>query len=153
MTDKELDDVYKRIEKLEDQVTKQKKMISNLSKKLTDEHETSDALVKSSFSYIVEEWNAEMPKLGIPKITTISGKRAKLVSARLKEYGHDCFHTCIEEIKQSSFLQGKSKRPWTGFTFDWMILPSNFPKVLEGNYNDKRKKEETHTQIPESWIS
>jgi hypothetical protein len=39
-----------------------------------------------------------------------------------------------------------------------MILPNNFPKVLEGNYNDSRKKEQkrftyNNSSIPDSWIS
>ena len=109
---------------------------------------------------IMEEWNRELVPLGIPKVAKISGPRATKVTARIKEYGKDSFHRCIEEVKQSSFLQGKSPKAWTNFNFDWMILPSNFPKVLEGNYNDERKYKEmeavaqqyyTDTSIPKDW--
>ena len=39
-------------------------------------------------------------------------------------------------IKESSFLKGQNNKNWT-ITFDWLIKPSNFIKVLEGNYTDK----------------
>ena len=33
-------------------------------------------------------------------------------------------------------LQGKNSRGWT-ITFDWFVNPTNFQKVLEGNYDRK----------------
>lgn len=112
---------------------------------------------KGSHQDIVNAWNNELVPLGIPKINGIRSKRATMVSARIKEYGKESFFKCIEEVKQSSFLQGKTKKPWTGFTFDWLICPSNFPKVLEGNYNDNRKNNASQVPVyggslPESWL-
>ncbi len=143
MDDKALDDVLKRVKKLEQEVTKLKKLCE-------DEPVT---VSKSSHQKIIDEWNSQLSPLGIPKITSISGKREKLVAARIREHGKESFHTCIEEVKQSSFLQGKTKKAWSGFSFDWMVLPSNFPKVLEGNYNDNRQKEQRGSStLPESWL-
>ena len=148
MEEKVLDNLLQRVTKLEQEV-------DNLTKSLSSE-EISEEAAKSSHAKILEEWNSQLPQLGVPKITSITGKRAKLVTARIREYGKDSFHQCIEEVKQSSFLQGKSGG-WSNFTFDWMLKPSNFPKVLEGNYNDNRKKEggrnfTSSNVIPESWI-
>ena len=42
----------------------------------------------------------------------------------------------IENIRYSSFLKGQNNKNWT-ITFDWLIKPNNFTKVLEGNYRDK----------------
>lgn len=42
----------------------------------------------------------------------------------------------IDNINYSSFLRGQSKSNWI-ITFDWLIRPNNFIKVLEGNYSDK----------------
>lgn len=134
-------------------------------KKVVDSIKETDTLIgyqsENLHQDIVEEWNRELVPLGIPKITAIKNDRAKKVAARIKEYGKDSFHVCIEEVKQSSFLQGKGDgRPWTKFSFDWMILPNNFPKVLEGNYNDNRKYQEMEkiaqqysSAIPESWAN
>lgn len=38
-----------------------------------------------------------------------------------------------ESIRDSDFLRGKNRNGWT-ITFDWFMLPNNFPKVLDGNY-------------------
>ena len=46
----------------------------------------------------------------------------------------------IESIKESPFLQGQNKRGWI-ITFDWFIKPNNFIKVLEGNYIDNKKQQ------------
>lgn len=111
---------------------------------------------KGTHQDIVDAWNSELVPLGIPKINSIRSKRAGMVSARIKEYGKDAFFKCIEEVKLSSFLQGKTKKPWTGFSFDWLICPNNFPKVLEGNYNDNRKKEveqpTSNSALPLDWL-
>ena len=102
---------------------------------------------------IIDAWNKELVPLGIPKIMNICGKRATLVSARIKQYGKEAFFKCIDEVKQSSFLQGRTSRPWTNFNFDWLICPNNFPKVLEGNYNDNRGHVPVcGGSLPESWL-
>jgi hypothetical protein len=147
MEEKVLEELLERVNKLE-------KEVANLSKSLNSE-EVPPETSKTSYPKILEEWNAELGPFGIPKLTSISGRRARLVSARLREYGKDSFHLCIEEVKHSRFLQGKTE--WNGFTFDWLLRPNNFPKVLEGNYNDNRKKEggrdSLSSSIPQSWIN
>lgn len=105
---------------------------------------------KSEGKFIYEKetisWN-ELKTLGIAPIRGIvaQSKRASLLKARLKQYGSDSFAEIIEAIKESDFLQGKHQgKPWQ-VTFDWVILPSNYPKVLEGNY--KNKKTTTRSQF------
>lgn len=129
--------------------------IKELETALTQEPLSLSTDSKGFHQDIIDAWNNELSPLGIPKLNSIRNKRAVLVSARIKEYGKDSFFQCIEEVKNSSFLQGKTKKAWTGFNFDWMILPSNYPKVLEGNYNDERKKDNVgqsySSTLPESW--
>lgn len=102
-------------------------------------HSDTMSVKKTDYDAIVAMWN-ELEGYGdIKPIRKISerGNRHSLVSSRLKEYGIDGFRDAIEKIKQSDFLQGKHNgKPWS-ITFDWFILPSNFPKVLEGNYDNK----------------
>ena len=94
---------------------------------------------KSDLEEIVALWNT-LDGLGdIKAIRGIGdkGNRINQTRARLKEYGIDGFKDAIEKIKQSDFLQGKHKgKPWA-ITFDWLIKPSNFPKVIEGNYDTR----------------
>lgn len=86
--------------------------------------------------HIIEEWNS-LSMHGIPEVTKVSpsSKRYKNLVARIKEYGEDNIVKAIYEIPHSPFLLGKNKSGWN-ITFDWFVLPSNFPKVLDGNYRD-----------------
>lgn len=94
---------------------------------------------------IVELWNTLEP-YGIKKIRSIvsGSKRHVYLRTRLKQYGNDSFAEIVENIKGSDFLQGKvfTKKPFIVY-FDWVILPNNYPKVLEGNYNQRKPMSES----------
>ena len=81
---------------------------------------------------IVEEWN----NLNLSKVKSVKGNRFKILNAIIKEYGIDSIIEAIKSINKSSFLKGQNNKNWI-ITFDWLIKPNNFPKVLEGNYIDK----------------
>ena len=105
-----------------------------------------DCPTKSDEKYVfpdeTKKWN-ELETLGITTIRGITpdSTRAKLLKARLKQYGKESFDEVIKQIRASDFLQGKHNgRPWQ-ITFDWLVKPNNYPKVLEGNY----KNTGTHT--------
>ena len=38
-------------------------------------------------------------------------------------------------IDKSDFLMGRTRDPWNGCCFDWILKPANFKKIVEGNYN------------------
>lgn len=85
---------------------------------------------------IIDEWNS-LKKYGITPIIAINSntQRAKMLKCRLNQYGADSFEKAIEQIKNSDFLQGKNKTSFM-ITFDWLVKPNNYPKVLEGNYRN-----------------
>lgn len=85
----------------------------------------------NSFAPIIESWNS----LGLNKIISLKGKRATMLNARIKEYGLENVLKAIGNIRNSSFLRGQNRTGWT-ISFDWLIKPTNFLKVLEGNYSD-----------------
>ena len=97
---------------------------------------------------VVDKWN-ELEKYGIASIKklTSSSNRYRMLNARIKQFSLDDVLTAIENIKDSSFLQGKSdsRRPWV-ITFDWFVKPNNFPKVLEGQYSDKNNGQNSSVQ-------
>ncbi len=82
---------------------------------------------------IITAWNA----LGLSTITKIVPEttRYKQLNARLRQYGEEKVLEAIAQIPKSSFLQGQNNRGWI-ITFDWLIKPNNFCKVLDGNYSD-----------------
>lgn len=99
---------------------------------------SKDTIRQTDVQRCVEAWN-RLSDCGIKPISkmTNSSKRYQSLVARIKEYGIDSVLEAINKIKFSKFLQGRSgsKRNWV-VTFDWFVLPNNFPKVLEGNYDD-----------------
>ena len=83
---------------------------------------------------ITEAWNS----LGLQQLTkmTSDSKRGGMLRARVNEYGVDKVLEAIEKVRNSDFLKGQNK---SGFiiTFEWFVRPNNFPKVLEGNYDNR----------------
>lgn len=99
---------------------------------------SKDTVRQTEVRQCVEAWNS-LSEYGIKTISRLSSssQRYQRLSARIKEYGLPSVLSAIEKVKGSSFLQGKSsgKKAWV-ITFDWFVLPNNFPKVLDGNYDD-----------------
>lgn len=89
-------------------------------------------LCEADASRIMHSWNA----LGVSSVKSISNNRLTLVKARIAEHGLDVFLEAIKNINESPFLLGQNKKGWV-ITFDWLIKPSNFTKVLEGNYKPR----------------
>lgn len=114
---------------------------------------SKDTIRQTDVQRCVEAWNS-LSDCGIKSISkmTRSSKRYQSLVARIKEYSVDDVLTAIDKIRHSKFLQGRSgsKRAWV-ITFDWFVLPSNFPKVLEGNYDDEKDKAEVQQVETGGW--
>ena len=83
-------------------------------------------------------FNEKMAHKSIRGIRSIANKRATMLQARVKEHGREAVFQMIDKAADSSFLNGENFKNFVA-TFDWLILPSNFSKVIEGNYdNDLR---------------
>lgn len=94
----------------------------------------------------VDAWNG-LEKFGIKKVSrlTNSSQRYQMLSKRIKEYGVKSVLEAIENVKNSDFLQGKTSKRAEWFDFEWFVRPNNFPKVLEGKYNNQEEANETET--------
>ena len=79
----------------------------------------------------------------MPKIKGATGKRVGHIKSRIREFGIEAVYEVITKASQSDFLNGRNQRGWTA-TFDWIFLPTNFPKVLEGNYDNRTTKPQTN---------
>ncbi len=91
---------------------------------------------ESELDNIVSLYNAVMSNKAIKPISRLTDKRKQSMRARLREYGYQSVEEVIRKAAASDFLNGKNNRGWTA-DFDWLFKPNNFPKVLEGNYDNR----------------
>ena len=115
-----------------------------IEKEIEIEIEQEGLSRKTELESIAEAWNS----LGLSKVSKIASgtERYNLLNKRLKDYGLDKILEAIENVRKSNFLMGGGKTGWTA-TFDWFIKPNNFPKVLDGNYNDTDKPNQKSSKI------
>lgn len=73
----------------------------------------------------------------IPHKCSVTMRRKKAIICRAKEHGKESLFTMVLKAKDSAFLNGENNRSWIA-TLDWLLLPNNFVKVIEGNYDNKR---------------
>jgi len=93
---------------------------------------------------IRSEWNALAAETGLSQVQTMTGSRkAKLRTRWAEEAFRDGWPAILEKIRGSPFLLGDTD--WK-VTFDWIVKnDKNFVKVLEGNY-DRRRKAQTDSR-------
>ena len=89
------------------------------------------------YQKIIDFWNRAMEHKGIAGVSTITAasKRGINVKARFKEHGLEKIYQMIINASESRFLNGYNSRGFKA-TFDWAFLPSNFLKILDGNYKN-----------------
>lgn len=96
---------------------------------------------KIDFAAIKEYWNTKHDQSGsvMRRLTLMSDQRKGNVRSRIREYGGDVqmVYKAIDKAMASDFMNGKNGKGWVA-SFDWMMCPSNFPKVLEGNYDNQQ---------------
>ncbi|MGE5409436.1 MAG: hypothetical protein ACM3MI_00645 [Clostridiales bacterium] len=113
--------------------TKQNKTKLN---NLEEDKSSSSAGDVQKFNLIsfFDEYNELCTRL--PKAKIFSKRRAQEVGARYHEHGEAAVHEVIRLAAESDFLSGNSKSGWRA-NFDWIFLPTNFIKILEGYYGNK----------------
>lgn len=79
-------------------------------------------------SFVNEKFGNIYPNIRLP----MTDKRKKLISVRIRDHGKKAFCEAIIKVVESKYL-----REQTWFNFDWMIKPTNFEKIISGNYDNK----------------
>lgn len=99
---------------------------------------------KIDFEKIKGLWNDEAHKNHslMPTLRSMQKQRQKQIAARIREYGEEVFFDAMKKAVASDFLNGKNRRGWIA-SFDWFVKPTNFAKVVDGNYNDSARKVRT----------
>ena len=99
------------------------------------EHPTQEKIdYKAVINFFNEETQGVFGKVMYP----ISNQRRESIRARINEFGKDAFAEMIRKATESNFLKGDGNKGFVA-KFDWMIRPSNFQKIIEGNYDNRDK--------------
>lgn len=127
------------------QITTTKERKNNKEEKVSintnlKEEKARQAEKRLNFDEILEFFNRTMDGHRIPKIVSINERRKSWLLARLKDYKIEDLYEAFTKAANSSFLNGDGSRGFVA-NFDWIIRPNNFPKILEGNYDDRRPTE------------
>lgn len=115
---------------------------TNVSYDNLNKEESKDSLssCELDFARLLDFFNSQLKKNNslIPSIKQLSDARKKTLKARAREYGKEALVKVFQKAAISDFLNGKNDRSFTA-SFDWLLKPTNFPKVLEGNYDNPVK--------------
>lgn len=97
---------------------------------------------KIDFEEVANIFNIQCSEL--PPVLKMNEARKKAIKARIDEYGAQKVGDAFNIVRQSKFLNGDNDQNWKA-TFDWIIKPANFLKIIEGNYNNKDGKTDSST--------
>lgn len=89
---------------------------------------------KIDFNKLLSFFNSNRGLL--PEVKKLSDTRKKRILLLEKQYGKNSIQLVIEKTRDSPFLQGDNRENWSA-SFDWILKPANFLKILEDNYARK----------------
>lgn len=91
---------------------------------------------KIDFEKVRKQFNRLMQDKAIPKLKgKIAGQRKAFFEARVREYGITSAYRVMIKAAESGFLNGGGRNGWLA-NFEWIYRPNNFPKVLDGYYDN-----------------
>ena len=86
-----------------------------------------------------------MQDKAIPKLKgKIAGQRKAFFEARVREYGITSAYRVMIKAAESGFLNGGGRNGWLA-NFEWIFRPNNFPKVLDGYYDNPQPQPQVPT--------
>lgn len=121
---------------------------NRLDKNRLDKNRLEDRVQQSASSsfqlqHIVYLFNTIC--VSFKKVQTINDKRKRQLSSIIKQFNPD-FESVFKRIENSDFLTGRNGK-WKNCNFDWIINPTNFVKIIEGNYDNDDKGVNTDGEI------
>lgn len=99
---------------------------------------TREEVANHDFDEIISFFNQQMKGKGIQQVAIITSERRQAFERLMSQTGvnKDTLKQAIKNAAESDFLNGKGPKGWVA-SFDWMMMPQNFQKVLENNYRNK----------------
>ena len=87
---------------------------------------------KIPFQEIIDIFNSVC--VDLPRVEKITESRKKSITNRIKENSLEVLGDVFKKVAESDFLSGR-KSDWKA-SFDWIMNPTNFVKILEDNYKN-----------------
>jgi len=84
-------------------------------------------------------WNEFAARIPIwPRARELTEPRRQSLKARVRELGGlDGFRHLLEKAEAAKFIREEGMNGWG---LDWLLKPANLQKVLDGNYDDDRRR-------------
>ena len=97
-----------------------------------------EEVANHDFDEIISFFNEKMKGKVIQQVAIITSERRQAFERLVSQTGvnKDSVKQAIKNAAESDFLNGKGPKGWVA-SFDWMMMPQNFQKVLENNYRNK----------------
>jgi DNA-binding MarR family transcriptional regulator len=97
-----------------------------------------EEVANHDFDEIISFFNQQMKGKGIQQVAIITSERRQAFERLVSQTGvnKDTLKQAIKNAAESDFLNGKGPKGWVA-SFDWIMMPQNFQKVLENNYRNK----------------
>lgn len=107
-----------------------KKEDTNVS--LSDQPQTIDEIADAILYF-----NSIAKRVGWPEVQKVSKSRRASLLARFKDVGGaDAWKSAVDRASSAPHLIGQNSRNWVA-SFDWLSNPTNFTKLMEGNYDPR----------------
>ena len=111
--------------------------INNLIINLIQSNRLDSQLSPSEFLDIFKNrWNS-LKEFGVPTINILgpATERAEALVDCLNTFGFESFDVCVENIKKSDYLLGRTDARKYPIDFKWLITGNNYCRVFEGQYD------------------
>lgn len=82
--------------------------------------------------------------VSLNKVSRMTVPRRKAIQSALEEIGRDKLAEVFLKAEASDFLTKRHSDGWRP-SFDWLLNPENYTKVLEGNYDNRDKLQAVQT--------
>ncbi len=97
---------------------------------------------KTNYSLIRDLFIAHCPSLSEP-IPADKWTSTRKKAVRGKDLSPEAFAEVFDRVEQSDFLTGRNGKWPNGCSFDWILKPANWQKIIEGTYDNRRNSKST----------
>ena len=88
-------------------------------------------------------WNQAAAREGWPEVMFLNGPRRIALMARLGECGGlDGWRAALEAAARAEFLKGRDGAFHRWFSFDWLLQPDKFTRLMEGRYAERHRRDD-----------